>query len=146
MLLTISIKTCFYLLIWPAEKGKHFNFQWNHLKRGFFFKPFFPSFDVLHSSPIGYKNHTELIFQELLLYCTKMVAENHNHFFHFRHGGETHFLVLTQTLIYGSGCLIHVYQRLTYQHKTDKQFGIFEHLWDFLRTNSWLSHDFLMTF
>ena len=46
-------------------------------------------------------DHTEHNFQDLLLYCTKKVAENHNQFFHFRHGGETHFLVLAQTLIYG---------------------------------------------
>ena len=61
---------------------------------------FSPAFDVLHSPPIVYMDHTELIFQDLLLYCTKKVPENHNLFFHFRHGGETHFLVLAQTLIY----------------------------------------------
>ena len=60
---------------------------------------FFSSFDVLHSSPLVYMDHTELIFQDLFLYCTKKVAENHNKFFHFRHEGETHFLVLAQTLI-----------------------------------------------
>ena len=61
---------------------------------------FSPSFEVLHSSPIIYMDHTELFFQDLLLYCTKKVAKNHNQFVHFRHGGETHFLVLAQTLIY----------------------------------------------
>ena len=30
----------------------------------------------------------------------KKVAKNHNPFSHFYHGGETHFLVLGQTLIY----------------------------------------------
>ena len=70
-------------------------------KQEFFFETLFsPSFDVLHSSLIVYMDHTELIFQDLLLYCTKKVAESHNQFFHFRHGGETHFLVLAQTLIY----------------------------------------------
>ena len=61
---------------------------------------FFPSFGVLHSSPLVYMDHTKLIFQNILLYCTKKVAENHNNFFHFRRGGETHLLVLAQTLIY----------------------------------------------
>ena len=61
---------------------------------------FSPSFDVLHSSPIVYMDHTELIFQDQLLYCIKKVTKNHKQFFHFRHGGETHFLVLAQTLIY----------------------------------------------
>ena len=42
---------------------------------------FSPLFDVLHSSPMVYMNHTEPIFQDLLLYCTKKVPENHNHFF-----------------------------------------------------------------
>ena len=45
---------------------------------------------MLHISPIV----------DLLLYCTKKVAKNNNQFFHFRRGGETHFLVLPQTLIY----------------------------------------------
>ena len=72
-----------------------------HLKkRKIIFETLFsPSFDVLHSSPIVYMDHTELIFQDLLLYCTKKVPKNHNQLFHFRHGGETHFLVLAQTLI-----------------------------------------------
>ena len=60
---------------------------------------FSPSFDVLHSSPIVYMDHTELIIQDLLLYCAKKVQENHSQFFHFCHGGETHYLVLAQTLI-----------------------------------------------
>ena len=72
-----------------------------HLKKRkiIFETSFSPSFDVLHSSPIVYMDHTELIFQDLLLYGTKKVPENHNQFLHFRHGGETHFLVLAQTLI-----------------------------------------------
>jgi hypothetical protein len=61
---------------------------------------FSSSFDVPHNPPIVYMGHTELIFQDLLLYGTKKVPENHYHFFHFRHRGETHFLVLVQTLIY----------------------------------------------
>ena len=69
---------------------------------------FSPSFDVLHSSPIVYMDHTELIFQDILLYCTKKVLKNHNKFFHFRHGGETHFLVLAQTLIYCSPGACHL--------------------------------------
>ena len=44
-------------------------------------------------------DHTELIFQDLLLYHTNKVPENHNQFFHFCHGGETHFLVLAQTFM-----------------------------------------------
>ena len=55
---------------------------------------------MLFSSSMVFMNHTELMFQDLLLYCTKKVPKNHNHFFHFRHGGETHFLVLAQTLMY----------------------------------------------
>ena len=42
---------------------------------------FSPSFDVLYISPIVYMNHTELIFQGLLLYWTKKVPEYHNNFF-----------------------------------------------------------------
>ena len=42
----------------------------------------------------------EFIFQDLFLYCTNEVPKNHNHFGYFRHGGETHFLALAQTLIY----------------------------------------------
>ena len=73
-----------------------------HLKkRKIIFETLFSTpFDVLHSSPIVYLDHRELIFQDLLLYRTKKVAENHNQFFHFCHGGKTHFLVLAQTLIY----------------------------------------------
>ena len=33
MLFTISIKICFFLLLWPAEKGTYFKFQWNFSKR-----------------------------------------------------------------------------------------------------------------
>ena len=47
-----------------------------------------------------YMNHTELTFQDLLLYCSKKVPENHNNCFDFRHMVETHFLMLAQTLIY----------------------------------------------
>ena len=60
---------------------------------------FSPSFDVLHTSQMAYMNRMELMFQDLLLNCTKKVPENHNNFFHFCHGAETHFLVLAQTLI-----------------------------------------------
>ena len=70
-------------------------------KRKIIFKTLFsPSFDLLHTSPIVYMYHMELILQDLLLYCTKKVAESHNQFVHFRHGGETHIPVLAQTLIY----------------------------------------------
>ena len=61
---------------------------------------FTPSFDVLHSPPKVNTDHVELTFQDLLLYCTKKVPENHNKIIHFHHGGETHFLVLAKTLIY----------------------------------------------
>ena len=46
-----------------------------------------------------YMNHTKLMFQDPLLCCTKKVQKNHNDLVQFRHGGETHFLVLAQTLI-----------------------------------------------
>ena len=37
MLFTISIKICFYLLFWPAEKQTHLKFQWNFtLEKGEF--------------------------------------------------------------------------------------------------------------
>ena len=55
---------------------------------------------MLNSSPMVYMNHTKPMFQDLLLYCTEKVPKNHNDFFHFHHGVETHFLVLAQTLIY----------------------------------------------
>ena len=55
---------------------------------------------MLHSSSIVYMDHTEPIFQDLLLICTKWLPKNHNNCFHFCHGGETHFLVPAQTLIY----------------------------------------------
>ena len=35
-----------------------------------------PSFDELHSSPIGHMNHMAPIFQDLPLYCTKNVSPN----------------------------------------------------------------------
>ena len=44
----------------------------------------------------------EPMFQDLPFCCTKKVPKNHNIFFHFCHGGGTHFLVLAQTLIYES--------------------------------------------
>ena len=40
------------------------------------------------------------IFQDILFYCINKVPKNHNQFGYFRHRGETHFLVLAQTLIY----------------------------------------------
>ena len=36
---------------------------------------------------------------------------------------------------YGGGCLIYVSQRVTYQHKTDKQLGVLEHLWVDIKVN-----------
>ena len=78
--------------------------KFNFKKRKIYFKTLFsPSFDVLHSSSMVNVNHTELIFQDL--YCTKKVPENHINFVHFCHGGDTHFLVLAQTLIYRVGGL-----------------------------------------
>ena len=64
-----------------------------------------PSFDELHCSTIVHMNHMEHMFQDLTFYCTKKVTKNHNHFFHFCHGGGTHFLVLAQTLIYCTALL-----------------------------------------
>ena len=49
-----------------------------------------------------YMNHTELIFQDILLCCTKKVPESHNIFFTIGTGPvrvETHFLMLAQNLI-----------------------------------------------
>ena len=55
--------------------------KFNFKNKKFIFETLFsPSFDVLYSSPIVYMDHTELIFEDLLLYCTKKVAENHNQF------------------------------------------------------------------
>ena len=70
-----------------------------HLKKRIiiFESLFSPSFDVLYSSPIVYMDHTEPVFHDLLFYCTQKVTII---FFHFFHGGETHFLVLAQALIY----------------------------------------------
>ena len=68
-------------------------------KKNSFETLFSASFDVLHSSPMGYMNNTELIFQDLLLFCTKKIPKYHNQFVHFRHGGETYVLVLAQTLM-----------------------------------------------
>ena len=47
-----------------------------------------------------YMIHPEFIFQDLFLYCTNEVPKNHNKLLYFFHGGETHFLMLAQTLIY----------------------------------------------
>ena len=54
-----------------------------HLKkRKLIFETLFsPSFNVLHSSPIVYMVHTEPIFKDLLLYCTRKVVKNHNQYF-----------------------------------------------------------------
>ena len=84
ILFTISIKICFFLLFWPAEKGTHFKFQWNFTKkRG---KLILKHYFILHL--ICYIAHqwfiwttTELMFQDQLLYCTKKVPKNHNDFF-----------------------------------------------------------------
>ena len=92
----------FLLVILTCWKRNTFQISMKfHLKkRKIIFKTLFsPSIDLLHSSPIVYMDHTELIIQDLLLYCTKKVAENHNKFFHFHHEGETHFLVLAETYI-----------------------------------------------
>ena len=59
-----------------------------------------PSFNKLHCSTIVNMNQSEHMFQDLPFYCTKKVPKNHNQYCHFCHGGETHFLVLAQTLIY----------------------------------------------
>ena len=93
----------FLLFLLTCQKKNTFQISMKfHLKKreNNFETLFSPSFDVLHSSSMVYMNHTELMFQDLLLYCTNNVPENHNHFFHFHHGGETNFLVLAQTLIY----------------------------------------------
>ena len=73
-----------------------------HLKNGktFFESLISPSFDELYYSPIVYMNRMEPMFQDLPFCCTKKVPKNHNNFFHFRHVGGTHFLVVAQTLIY----------------------------------------------
>ena len=63
------------------------------------------SFDEVHCSTIVHTNHMEHMFQDLPFYCNEKFPKNHNHFFHFRHGVGSHFLVLAQTLIYS----IHIY-------------------------------------
>ena len=71
----------FLLVVLTCWKRNTFQISMKfHLKkRKIIFETLFsPSFDVLHSSPIVYMDHTELIFQDLLLYCTKKVAKNHN--------------------------------------------------------------------
>ena len=62
-----------------------------------------------------YMNYTELMFQDLLIYCPKNVRENHNNFFYFGHGCETNFLVLAQTLIYVNIAMNH-YLRFYEKH------------------------------
>ena len=83
MLFTISMQIWFFLLFWPAEKGTHFKLMNFHLKkREIQFETLCsPSFDVLHSSPMVYMDHTEIMFHDLLFYCAKKVPESHNHFF-----------------------------------------------------------------
>ena len=66
---------------WKRNKFK-ISMKFHFKKRNIYFDILFsPSFDVLHSSPMVYMNHTELIFQDILLYCTKEVQENQNQFF-----------------------------------------------------------------
>ena len=83
---------CFDLL--KKEYTSNFNKSSLKKEQNYYLKPYF----LLHL--MCYIAHTELIFQNLLLYCIKKVTKNHDQFFRFRHGGETHFLVLAQTLIY----------------------------------------------
>ena len=72
-----------------------------HLKnwKNYFEKFISRLFDEVHCSPIFFMIRLVFIFQDLIFYCTKKVPKNHNQFWYFRHGGETHFLVLAQTLI-----------------------------------------------
>ena len=39
-----------------------------------------------------------------IFYCTNQVPANHNQFWYFCHGDDTHFLVLARTLIYIEFC------------------------------------------
>ena len=64
------------------------------------------SFDEVHCSPFFFIIRLVFIFQDQIFYCTKKVSKNHNKFWYFRHGGETHFLVLAQTLIYACKALM----------------------------------------
>ena len=57
-------------------------------------------FDEVHCSQIFFMIRLVFIFQDQIFYCTKNVPKNHNKFGYFRHGGETHFLVLAETLMY----------------------------------------------
>ena len=96
----LSKKFFFVVLTRWKRNAFQISMKFHLKKRENNFETFFsPPFHILHSSPMVYMNHTELIFQNLLLYCTKKVQDNQNHFFHFVHGGETHFVVLAQTLI-----------------------------------------------
>ena len=103
MQFTISLKTRFFLVVLSRWKGNKFQISMKfHLKnwKTYFESLISPSFNELHCSTIVHMNHMEHMFQDLPFYCTKKVPKNYNHFFHFSHGGGTHFLVLAQTLIY----------------------------------------------
>ena len=108
MQFTISLKTCFFLVVLSRWKRNTFQISMKFdFKNG---KTYFellisPSFVELHCWTIVHMNHMKHIFQDLPFYCTNKVPKNHNQLFHFCHGGGTHFLVLAQTLIHQNGWL-----------------------------------------
>ena len=56
-------------------------------------------FDEIHCTSKFNMNHKKHIFQDLHFYCTYVVPETHKHFLSLLSRGETHLLVLVQTLI-----------------------------------------------
>ena len=54
------------------------------------------SFDEPHCTPVVHTHLMKPIFQDIPLYCNKMVTENPIKCCHFRHGGGTHFMVFAR--------------------------------------------------
>ena len=89
---TISIKICFFLLFWSAEKVTYFKFRWNFTKKigkSILKKKISPSFDMLHSSPMVYMNHTELMFLGSTFILHQEGPKKSQYFFTFVTGWNT---------------------------------------------------------
>ena len=99
--LLFSLKNSFFLLFWTAEKGANFKFQWNFTKKkeNWFWIINFSFIWWASLLTNFYMICLVFIFQNQFFYGTNQVPKNHNQCWYFRHGGETHFLVLAQTLI-----------------------------------------------
>ena len=86
-----ALKTCFFFcLLWAAEKGKKFKFQWNlTFKMGFFFIGYFSLIwwaTLLNNS--YYEQHGTYVSRFTFLLHQESPKK------HFCHGDGTHFLVL----------------------------------------------------